>query len=356
MRISQVCTPYISYNKNIKHNKCSKPVNDTKKDVSFKGVYVDTITNLGHTKAGIFPAKFAKKDSLLINEIASLYPNQDCFIKCGVGGFPYLEYRERPPEVENFNDSIYGQYTTSLNPYDKNYPSEILILYPREKEYMDKHPEMTMMIGVPSYISINPSLAYTIKAGYEVHKKLLEKKYQILDAFGENEDIDFGGKTVTEKAHEAIQDVETAVTRYLLECSFAALTDRADASQIYASNYPKIQSRFDAKRRLDLTTSLAKQTQMKNSSEIESICKMAIEMLKKDKDNNSPHNENEDIEQLVYNIISRYKLEKSGIDICEFAMQNYPNFLENKQRIDELMFYMTQNGITLFNSADLSLK
>lgn len=293
MRISPLANLYNSFssnsvNKQQKHNE----------KTSFKAIYVEDVVDLGDVSEGNFPPKFLKKDALLLNEIAQEYPNQDCFIRKGYAGLPRLEFREKPPEVQVFTETLARQYKTSINPKDSDYPVEPLILYGDSR--------LNRFIGMTSYISLNPSLPYTVKVGFELHKKLLEKKFQIMEALGKADDVDIGAENIVQRAHKAIEDVEIAVTRYLLEASFAALTDRASASQIYASNYPKVQSRLDAKRNLDLVTSIAKRPEL-------------------------------DVENM----------RKNKIDICDLVMKNYPNTKENKARIEELSEYMAQNGIVI---------
>ncbi|MCD7740054.1 MAG: hypothetical protein LUH11_01735, partial [Candidatus Gastranaerophilales bacterium] len=134
----------------------------------------------------------------------------------------------------------------------------------------------------------------------------LEKKYQIMDVVGKSDDVNLGDTSLTKMAHKGIEDVEIAVTRYLLESSYAALTDIASAEQIYRSNYPKVQSRLGLKRKLDLVTTPSKQPRI-------------------------------DVDD-----ITKYKT-----DICELAMKNYPNIEENKKRIDELTEYMKNHDIFL---------
>lgn len=278
-----------------------KHINNNQKNTtkpSFKGVYVEDIVDLGDVAETNSPPTFLPKDALLLNEIANEYPNQDCFIRKGYAGLPRLEYRERPPQVQMFTVGLARQYKTVIEPDDNNYPCEPLILYADSR--------LNRFIGTTSFISLNPSLPYTVKVGYELHKKLLEKKYQIMEIVGKTENVDLGEETLIEKAHKAIEDVEAAVTRYLLEASYAALTDRASAEQIYSKNYPKVQSRLDAKRKLDLLTSIAKRPEL-------------------------------DVEEM----------RKKRIDICELAMKNYPNFEENKKRIEYLSEYMANNGIVL---------
>lgn len=283
-----------------KNNKAGKP--------SFKSIYIDALADVGSLKSGIYPAKFLAKDALLLNEIAQDYPNQDCFIRKGYGSRPRLEYREKPPEVQVFTPTFNDEYKSVIDPNDKKYPCEPLLIYEDDP--------INFIIGVPSFISTNPSLQYTVKAGYELHKKLMEKKFQIMDVIGRTDTVDFGGETVTQKAHAAIKETEYSVIRFLLESAYAVLIDRASARQIYESNYPKIQTRLDAKRRLDLTTSVAEQ------------CKLEAESN---------------------------KVDKNKTDICELAVKNYPSKSENIERINELLTYMMENGITLENPEDFDV-
>ena len=273
------------------------PKADNKQKVSFKGVYVEDIVDLGKASQGALPAKFLQSDALLLNKIAQEYPNQDCFIRKGYAGHPYLEFREKPPEVQIFSSNLLNIYTASVNPNDKVYPCEPLLLY--------KDSRLNRFIGMTSFISTNPSLPYTIKVGFELHKKLLEKKKQIQEAIGKNDDINIGSDMI-KRAHSEIKETETAITRYLMECSNAALTDRATAQQIYSSNYPKIQTRLDAERTLDLTTSMAKRPK-----------------------------------------INPQDFADNKVDICEEVNKLYPHYKENKNRIFELENYMAKNGIVL---------
>ena len=279
-------------NNSIKENKQNN-------NVSFKAIYVEDIVDLGDASAGRFPTKFLTSDALLLEEISMQYPYQDCFILAGRAKMPRLEYRERPVGIQLCSTSIFKPpYTVSIDPEDSEYPTEPLILYDNSR--------LNRMIGVPSYISLNPSLPFTVKAGYDLHKKLIEKKYQIKEALGRSDEVDLGEESLIKKAHKAIEDVESAVTRYLLSSAYTALTDRASAKQIYESDYPKVQSRLDAKRKLDLTTSIAKQPQL-----------------------------------------SEEDLKDKKIDICDIAMKLYPNMQENKAEIKKLEEYMARNGIII---------
>lgn len=271
--------------------------NNSKQDVSFKGIYVEDIVNLGEVSEKTVPARFLKKDALLLNKIASAYPNQDCFIRKGYAGLPKLEYRERPPEVQTFSSGVFKQYTVAVDSTDRDYPCVPLLL--------DGNSNINSMIGVPSYISLNPSLAYTVKAGFELHKRLVDKKYQIMEAIGKTDSVNLGEKTLVQRAHDAIKDVEEAVKRYLLESAYLALSQRASASEIYASNYPKVQSALDEERKFDLTTSLAKQYEFQSN------------------------------------------VQKEDVDICEFAMKKYPNYNENVKANEQLQAYMAANGLII---------
>ncbi len=282
----------------IPNNKVNK---NPKKNTTFKGIYIDTAANIGVARDEESYISFLRKDALLLNEIASRYPNQDCFLCSGYKGRPRLEYREKPPIVQPFQNTMYRVYRTEVDIDDEEYPSIPLII--------KEDSPMNFLIGVPSFISTNPSLEFTVQAGYEVHKKILEKKYQILDIVGKNESIDFGGETVVDKARKAAEDVEYAVTRFLLECSYAVLTDRASARQIYESNYPKAQVALDAKRRLDLTT--------------------------------------------PYKDIPKPKSDEEELDICKYALKKFPNLKENKDRVEYLTKYMYDRGIILEDSAKI---
>ena len=299
MKISAISNAINSFSK--------KYVPSQKNTVAFKGVYVEDIIDLGEVSADEEHTKFLKKDALLLNEISNLYPNQDCFIRRGHAGLPRLEYREKPPQVQSFTTNLFKQYNFSIDPDDENYPSEPLLLYGDNN--------LNRMIGMPSFISLNPSLPYTVQAGFELHKKLIEKKKQIMEIVGKTDSVALGEKTLIERAHEGISDVEEAVKRFLLESAYLALSQRASASQIYASNYPKVQAKMDAKRTLDLTTSLAKQNELKSSID---------QSVKQTQD-----------------------VDISKIDICDFALQQYPNYKENIEVNKKIQEYMSANGMII---------
>lgn len=277
--------------KKIENKQQSQRNTDKTYDISFKSIYFDKTCDLGQVSADENNSKFLKKDALLLNEIAARYPNQDCFIVQGYHNLPKLRYREKPPEVQIFDVNMANEYTMRIDPDDTQYPAITLLLNGKDK--------LSLFFGMPSYVSLNPSLPFTVQAGYEVHKKLLEQKYKLLDSVGKNDFIDFGDKTVIELAHESISDVEIAVKRFLLESAYQSLTDRARPSQIYASNYPLVQTRLQDKRKFDLTTSYSKQQEIRRKN---------LEATKNEK----------------------------NVDICEMAMKRYPDTKENQDRIKEL--------------------
>jgi len=310
MKISSISCYSRSFPKVNKNNKTAgKPeikTNTAKNNnVSFKSIYLQDSCELGKRSDQKAIAKFKKKDALLLNEIANRYPYQDCFISAGNCFYPELKYREKPVDVQIFSRNIADEYVVHMDPDDEDNPAVPLILVKKEP--------LAYILGVPTGNSLNPSIAFTVQAGYELHKKMLEKKYEILDSAGQNDDIDFGDKTVTELAHEAIAETESAVKRYLMESAYAAMSDRASAKQLYASNLLKVQTRLQDKRRMDLTTSYAKQDEIRR--------KAPEEMSETDPE--------------------------QGIDICEMALRRYPDIQENTIRIKELMKRITSENLGL---------
>ncbi len=278
-------------------NECNKTVKNVNKKAgnsfSFKAIYVENDVRLGNAALSHTKPKFLYRDALLLNDIASMYPNQDCFIRSDKSHYPRLEYREKPPEVAIFYENYSKSYEQDILPKDKTYPCVPLILYPESK--------LSDFIGVPSSRSYNPSLPYTIKAGYEVHKKIMEKKYQIMDVIGPVDYFDLGEQTVIDKAHDAIEDVESSVTRYLMECAYTSLTHQNESEQFYASNIPQVQTWLNTKRRIDLTTPTAKQPVAPHSEDRKDICEMTSEEYPNMEENRK------EIEQIVDDM-KHYKL------------------------------------------------
>ena len=87
-----------------------------------------------------------------------------------------------------------------------------------------------------------------------------------------------------------------------MESAFAALKDKASAQQIYDSHIQKVQTRLEANRDLDLTTSVANRGRIID-------------------------------EELL----------KERMDICEIANSTYPDMEQNKDRIRQLEEYMIKN-------------
>ena len=266
-------------------------------NVSFGAIFVEKGVDLGATAESRFPPIFSRRDELLLNEIAQLYPNQDCFIRKGYCNFPRLEFRERPASVQVFKATPGEKYRTEINSLDEEFPSIELLLHKNDTA-------ANRIIGMQNYIATNPSLAFTISAGFEVHKKFVQMKYQIMKYFGAGDEVSLGQKDINERAYLAIKDTELAVKRYLLESALASLKDRASAEQIYSSNLPKVQTRLEANRMLDLTTSVANRVPVSDSDFL-----------------------------------------KDRIDICELASSMYPDPDENKDRIKQLEQEMIDNGL-----------
>lgn len=278
------------YPKKISENKMN--------NVSFKGIFIDAKVDLGPIKEKSFPPTFLKKDELILNEVSQQYPNQDCFIRRDSTGLPRLEYRERPCGVQVFQADASGHYNMSVNSIDVDYPCESLIIYPDSP--------LSSIIGLPSNISSNPSLPFTIKVGFELHKKLLEMKMQIMDIIGSTDTVNFGSETIMQKAHKAIEETETAVTCYLVDCAYETFEDSDNARKAYEADYDTVQSVLDSKRKLDLITSVAKQSDTKADT----------------------------------------KFEK---DIIEEILKTYPDMGENTDRLNSLVTYLRANRISLTN-------
>ena len=184
----------------------------------------------------------------------------------------------------------------SVNSIDEDYPCESLIIHPDSN--------LASLIGIPSNISSNPSLPFTIKVGFELHKKLLEKKMQIMDIIGSTDFVNFGSETIMQKAHKAIDEIETAVTCYLVDCAYETIENSDEARKSYEADYNKVRGVLDEKRKLDLKTSVAKQSE--STADI-----------------------------------------KTEIDIIDEIMKNYPVMEENTDRIDSVVGYLRANRLSL---------
>ena len=200
-------------------NKFSSP--KTNKKTSFKGIYLHNDINIGQDKVRM-PVKFSREDSLILDEMSREYPYQDCFIKAGSNDkLPRLEFRERPIDIPNFTTSLTGyDYKITVDSLDKDYPTVPLIL--------DGTNEMSNYIGKPSYSLSSPSLLYTIRMGFELHKRLLAKKKEILESMGKNDGID--NREILEMAYRDadIQHAEKAVQRHLLEQAYLSKLEKGN--------------------------------------------------------------------------------------------------------------------------------
>ena len=171
MKISPISCYYNSYpSQKVSNKTVSTQKNNISKknDIpSFKSIYVEDLIDLGEVSEKKGKPLFLPKDYYLLNEIANQYPYQDCFIMCGKSNYPRLEYRERPPQVQVFSRTLANEYKVELDPYESDYPIVPLLIHDDD--------DLNRFIGMTSYISLNPSLPTTVQAGYELHKKMIEK-------------------------------------------------------------------------------------------------------------------------------------------------------------------------------------
>ena len=288
----------------IKNNKNINTQKKHQQNVSFKNIYVEDITDIGNYREGGSPARFTKKDALLFNELASVYPNQDCFICKGNQFLPSLKFREKPIGVPIFHESKTGTYKLSIDPNAPEYETVEMLLYKEEGKEAYKIPNLNFILGVTSERLTNPSLHYTIKMGMECHKKIMEKKYQLLEVIGNNDEVSLGDDSLITKAHNAIEDYEVAVLRHLIETAYLVLTDKASIRKVYESNNLQIRPILESKRKFDLVTASEMQPTMGRDTEGEDFCKKLTEL--------------------------------------------YPNTTENIVRIKELTDYMFEKNIKLY--------
>lgn len=335
MKISSVSNKTAYLNKHRGNNKA---------EPAFKSIFIEKNVRLGDEALQSSPPVFLPKDALFLNELASKYPDQDCFIRAGEGRYPRLEYRERPLEVELFYETAADYYRHDTVPDDKEYPCIPLIIHPDS--------DINKFIGLPSYVSLNPSLINTVRAGYELHKKIMDIKYQILDILGHNDTVDLGGKTIVEKSTDAAKETETALIRYLLEDALESLKDDSPERPLYTSPFAGIKSRLDAQRRFELTISNPKLNEMRKNeifAEVESACRKIM----KDKPDITEDEFKERIYSICGNALENYKESKQlpfsakMLDICENAVRKYPNRHENEERIKEIIVQMNENRMFL---------
>lgn len=291
-----------------KNNQLKKQTN-----TSFKGIFVNSGVTSTLLTVGKPRYSFLPRNALNLNKVSYSYPNQDCFITKGYEECPALLYRERPIDVPMYTDTPYREFSIKYDKEEEPYQPIPLLLYPienypNEDYFLSKYKYINLFIGQCSQVSVNPSLEYTVSAGYELHKKIIDKKRQIEKAIGDtNAKIDFGGPSILDKAHKAIEEIEIAVARFLLESAYPVLLNRAKTRDETGHNNLRMLTKLEMDREYDLTTSLAKQKEDAATS---------------DKSVNN-------------------------FDICDFSMKYYPNIQENKAKIRELAEYMRENELTL---------
>lgn len=311
MKISSITPNIPKYNaKNIQNKNTKQSLHQKENNKnsiytrSFKSIYIDEYTDIGDVSVHDVPPVFYYEDALLINEIVSLFPNQDCFIGRGYENFPVLKYREKPYDIQHYTyNEDDKKYHITIDPNEPVFAEEPLILYPPDDKYKErsKSDKLNMHIGLPSSHKMNPSLFFTLYSGYELHKKLLFKRDQIFEIVGINQRVDFGGKNVLEKAHDEIDDTEMALVRYL--CDFAYTSENPDISDnmIRHSDYAKRETYLNAKLQIDLKTSIGTRPKPPEKSE--------------DKDN---------------------LLDLKDIDLCETIIRGFPEEALNQKRLDEI--------------------
>ena len=212
--------------------------------VSFKNIYVDEDVRIGYFAKSETPPVFTETDSLILNEIAMQYPNQDCFIRSGKDRLPRLEFREKPKQIPSLK--VYGQRyaTQAIDREDPNNACVQLLVYPNSI--------YSGLFSTTSSFSFIPSLPHTVKTGFELHKKYLEKKYMILDSIGKTGRIDFGKEKLLDRVYEETESTEVSFHRYLVENAALALFNRDKSKQRFDAVYPKMEAKLEEKEKKDM--------------------------------------------------------------------------------------------------------
>lgn len=266
------------------------------KNVSFGSIYLDSNSYIGLISETLKPPKFPLKDELIFNEVSQLYPNQDCFIKSGDRGQPILQFREKPVGLQVFDVTLTDRYAFSINPEEENNPCVELIL--------TKDDDIaTQVLGYQHKEYNEPSLATTIKAGFEVHKKILEKKLMFMKHIGKGDIPSLGPKSIDELSHDLVRDVELAVKRHVLEAAYSLTFEPVSASLRYGKEEERIEYKLGKNRNLEMTTSATKRP-----------------------------------------LFLDPEFTLNGIDICKRAMELWPDYDDNKERIDKLLEFFKNNG------------
>ncbi len=300
MKISAISRALNSANMR-NHNANKQNIAKNNKNFSFKSIYIeDSNINLGLERESNIPPTFMLKDALMLDRIANEYPNQDCFIIGGENRNTLLEYREKPPKVQVFSYPKTDVFKMEIEHHNvKDYPFQPLLL---------KDAKYSKFIGLPTYKSVNPSLPFTIKAGFELQKKILEKKYKILDILGDNGDFDIGKESIESRSYADVTDMESSLLRFLIESAYENLQPKTVEENDYVHTREKDLEKLKQARKYDLTTS-------KSARPIEEI-----------------QEEYKDYEP---------------IDICDIAEKYYPNIQDNAEQIEVLVNDMNKNNISL---------
>lgn len=296
-----------SINPFVKNNIQTKKQNNT----SFKSIFINSSVVASQETRNEPLYSFLPKNALALNKISYSYPNQDCFITKGHSDRPALLFREKPPKVAVYSDTPFREISVKFDKDEQPYEPIPLILYPLDDYELDDYflndyKFINLFIGLCSSSSPTPSLELTVKSGYELHKKLIERKYKIEDKIGNSDMVDFGGPTILDKSHKAIEEDEIAVTRFLMECAYLFFAERAEGNKFHGNTYLRTLVELIEERKYDLTTSLAKQMKNSKSSELDKF------------------------------------------DICDIATKSFPNIQENKARIKELAEYMRENEMGFY--------
>lgn len=301
MKISPLAgstNPYVKNNNKVNNN------------TSFKSIFINSSVIATRSNVGVPLHTFLPKDSIVLNKISYAYPNQDCFITRGDNDRPALLFREKPPEVTVYNDTATRERCIRFDKDDETYRAVPLILYPSDDEgnkdyFLNNFKSINRILGLCPFNSQNPSLKYTVKIGYELHKALMEIKYQLEEAVGSCDVIDFGGPNILDKAHKAMEELEIAVTRLLLEFAYFQFSNERPQYEIPDLSDLRVLVTLQEERKQDLRTNLFNRL-----------------------NNSDPSNSDE-----------------KEADIFDYAMKEFPNIQENKERIKELSEYILENYI-----------
>ena len=319
MKISAVSNSInVVRNRNIRNLKQNNNTLNKKTSASFKGIYIEDNVNLGLGGKRNIPPTFELKDALMLDKVAKEYSNQDCFIKGGNKGYPYLEYREKPPEVQVFNHTLSDVFRIDID----HRPSE----YPFQPMLLKKDSGYAKFIGLPTYKTDAPSLPYTVKAGFELHKNIMDKKYKVLELIGDNDGYDIGKESIESRSYADVTDMESSLLRLLIELAYDNLQPEKVFKKDYAHNYVLDLEKLNNARIYDLST-----TYSARPPEEKEVPKSVQKF---------PDDEDEEI-------YKPKEPENTSIDICDIAEKYYPNIEENAIVVQALVEDMDKKNMSL---------